>query len=190
MLNEELGDDDSNYLSRFTIAEGINSVCHRQRIIEMIDVDKLKDETFNFIQILEMVTRTPIISQNLLKEFTNVAVDKLMEYSKKLVASNKNCDEIPISAQKSAIDLTVIIEGSRTHYENFQLINFLADLVGVSKFGSFMSVMHGGNGRYLVNRTNEISNIFWQLRNNSFVSKYKFVAYNIPPPHNLFPFLL
>lgn len=170
-LNEELLDDDLNYLSRFSVVDGINSVCHRQKIIEMIDVDKLKDETFNFIQILELVTRTPIISQNLLKEFSSIAVDGVIEYARNLVARNKNCAEEPINIEKSAIDLTVIIEGSRTHYENLRLINFLSELIGVSTFGSYISVVHGGNGGYLVNRTNTISDVFRQLRNQSFFSK-------------------
>lgn len=160
-----------NYLSRFTLVDGINSVCHRRKIIEMIDVDKLKDETYNFIQILELVTRTPIISQQLLKEFSSVAVDKLMDYAKSLVDGNKNCVEEPISFEKSAIDLTLIIEGSRTQYENFRLINFISELIGVSTFGSYISVVHGGNGRYLVNRTNTIADVFRQLRNSSFVSE-------------------
>ncbi len=166
-------DDDATFLSRFSVVDGINSVCHRQKIIEMIDKDKLKDETYNFIQILEMSTRTPIISQNLLKDFSNIAVDKVLDYATKLVERNANCVERPINIEKSAIDLTVIIEGSRTHYENFRLISFLSELIGVSTFGSYMSVVHGGNGRYLVNRTNTISDIFHQLRNSSFTSEWK-----------------
>lgn len=170
-LNEELLDD-FNYLSRFSVVDGINSVCHRRKIIEMIDVDKLKDETYNFIQILELVTRTPQISRNLLKEFTSIAVDRTLMYARNLVARNKNCGEDPINIERSAIDLTVIIEGSRTHYENLRLINFISELIGVSTFGSYISVVHGGNGRYLVNRTNTISDAFWQLRNQSFISKF------------------
>lgn len=171
VLNEELMDDDLNYLSRFSIVDGINSVCHRQKIIEMIDVDKLKDETYNFIQILEMVTRTPIISQQLLKEFASVAVDKVMMYSKQLIESNTNCEQQPIKTEQSAVDLTLIIDGSRSYYENLRLINYVVELIGVSSFGSYISVVNGGNGRYLVNRTNSISDAFGQLRNSSFISE-------------------
>lgn len=137
----------------------------------MIDVDKLKDETYNFIQILEMVTRTPIISEQLLKEFTSVAVERVMEHSKKLIESNQNCEQQPINIEKSAVDLTLIIEGSRTYYQNLRLINFISELVGVSSFGSYISVVNGGNGMYLVNRTNTISDAFRQLRNSSFSSE-------------------
>jgi hypothetical protein len=35
-LNEELLDVDIKYLSRFSIAEDINSVCHRKKIVEMV----------------------------------------------------------------------------------------------------------------------------------------------------------
>lgn len=170
VMNEEL-DDDMNYLSRFSIVEGINSVCHRQKIIEMIDVDKLKDETYNFIQILQMVTRTPIISEELLKELTTVAVERLIDYSRKLVAKNKKCENEPINIEKSSIDMTLIIDGSRSQYENTRLVNFISELIGVSIFGSYISVV-SGNGRYLVNRTNTISNAFGQLRNSSFDSKF------------------
>jgi len=172
VLNEELMDIDVNYLSRFSVAEGINSVCHRQKIIEMIDTDKLKDETYNFIQILEVVTKTPIISLTLLKDFSNTVVDRMMEYAKNLVASTSDCTKKPINIKKSRIDLTLIIDGSRSYYENLQLINYIAELIGVSRYGSYISVVHGNNGNYLANKTNNIADLFKQLRNSSFNGLY------------------
>lgn len=168
ILNEELMDIDVNYLSRLSLAEGINSVCHRQKIIEMIDTDKLKEETFNFVQILEVVTKTPVISLPLLKDFSNTAVDRMLAYAKNLVSTTTDCARKPINIQKPRIDLTLIIDGSRTYYENLQLINFIAETVGVSRFGSYISVVHGNNGIYLANRTNNIADLFEQLRNSSF----------------------
>ncbi|CAG9808622.1 unnamed protein product [Chironomus riparius] len=168
VLNEELMDIDVNYLSRFSVVEGINSVCHRQKIIEMIDIDKLKDETYNFIQILEVVTKTPIITLTLLKDFSNTVVDRIMEYAKNLVASTSDCTKKPINIKKSRIDLTLIIDGSRSYYENLQLINYIAELIGVSRYGSYISVVHGNNGNYLANKTNNIADLFEQLRNSSF----------------------
>ncbi|KAG5672725.1 hypothetical protein PVAND_002826 [Polypedilum vanderplanki] len=168
VLNEELLDIDINYLSRFSISEGINSVCHRQKIIDIIDVDKLKEETYNFIQILEFATQTPIISPPLLKELSESAVDQLMDYARNLISNNVQCSQQPINFQKSPIDLTLIIDGSRTYYENLQLINFVANTIGVSNFGSYISVVHGNNGQFIANRTNNIANLFEQLKNSSF----------------------
>lgn len=170
-LNEELLDLDINYLSRFSIAEGINSVCHRQKIIDMIDVDKLKEETFNFIQILEFATQTPIISPTSLRDFSNTAVDQVMEYARDLVSKSIQCAQQPIDYKKTPVDLTLIIDGSRTHYENLRFINFVAEMIGVSEFGSYISIVHGSNGVFLANRTNNIANLFEQLRNSSFESE-------------------
>jgi hypothetical protein len=124
----------------------------------------------NFIQILELETSEPTIPINLLKSYTNLAVDRLMDYSQDLIrSSTPDCVQLPLNHKRTAVDLTVIIDGSRTFYENSQFIHSVAELVDVSFFGSYISVIHGTTGQYLVNRTNSLSNLYEQLRNSSFV---------------------
>lgn len=133
-------------------------------------MDKLKEETFNFVQILEFVTSTPLMSSALLKSYSNLVVDRTMEYARNLVADTPPCKSFPLDNKRTAIDLTVIIDGSRTAYENLQLINTVAEMIDVSSFGSYISVIHGSTGQFLVNRTNSIINLFEQLRNSSSMS--------------------
>lgn len=171
MLNEELADADANLLSRFSVAEGINSVCHRRKIIDMIDTDKLKEETYNFVQILEVVTKTPVISPTLLRSLSDTAVDKMLNYAKSLTLA-ADCAQKPIKTKVPRVDLTLVIDGSRDYYGNLQFIHYVADMIGVSRFGSFMSVVHGTSGEYLANRTDSMVNLFEQLRNSSFNGKW------------------
>lgn len=76
-----------------------------------------------------------------------------------------SCEQIPMIRKRPVVDLSLIIDGSRRRYENLQLINHIAEIMDVSSFGSQISVIHGGSGDILVNRTNSIASAFVQLRN-------------------------
>lgn len=76
-----------------------------------------------------------------------------------------SCGQIPKDLKKPAVDLALIIDGSRRRYDNLQLINHVAEIIDVSSFGSHISVIHGGTGEIIVNRTNSIASAFVQLRN-------------------------
>lgn len=133
-------------------------------------MEKLKEETFNFVQILEFVTNQPLMSPALLKSFTNTVVDETMEYAKKLMTKTPDCVVPPLDNKRTAADLTVIIDGSQTAYENLQLIHSVSEMVDVSSFGSYISVINGATGQFIVNRTNSIANLFEQLKNSSSVA--------------------
>lgn len=132
-----------------------------------IDVDQLKEETFNFVQILEVVTNTPLISPQLLKSYSNRVVDEMMDYARILVAKMPDCVKLPSNHKRTALDLTLVVDGSRTVYENLRLIHSIAEMIDVSSFGSYISVVNGATGDFHVNRTNSIPNLFEQLRNSS-----------------------
>jgi hypothetical protein len=134
-----------------------------------IDVDKLKEETFNFVQILEVVTNTPQISMELLKTFSNRVVELMMDHARNLVSQTPNCVKLPLDHKRTAVDLTLIIDGSRTAYQNLQMIHSISEMIDVSSFGSFIAVINGATGEFIVNRTNSVSNLFEQLRNSSAV---------------------
>jgi hypothetical protein len=127
----------------------------------------LKEETINFVQLLELVTTTPLISPELIKSYTNTVVDRMMQRAIELAAQTPECKKLTLNHQRTAVDLTVIIDSSRNAYENLQLINSVVELIDVSSFGSYISVIHGATGHFLVNRTNSIANVFEQLRNSS-----------------------
>ena len=110
------------------------------------------------------------MSSALLKSYSNLVVHNAMEYARKLVVNTPPCKILPLDHKRIAVDLTLIIDGSRTAYENLQLINSIAEMIDVSSFGSHISVIHGSTGQFLVNRTNNIANLFEQLRNSSSMS--------------------
>lgn len=127
----------------------------------------------NFIQLLELEVAQPLISTNLLQIYSNRVVDDVMDYARRLVGSPQStpsCRQTPLNYRRTSVDLTVIIDGSRNAYENLQLIHAIADIIDVSHFGSYISVIHGTSGRYLVNRTNSLPNLYEQLLNSSSVS--------------------
>lgn len=103
----------------------------------------------------------------MLKSYTNIVVDQAMEYAKLLVANTPECVKISSDYKRTAVDLTLIIDGSRSAYENLQLIHSISEIVDVGSFGSYISVINGATGRFIVNRTNSISEMFDQLRNAS-----------------------
>lgn len=129
----------------------------------------MKEETFNFVQILEFITNIPLIAPELLRTYSNVVVDQMMDRARVLVSQTPECLILPVDHKRIAVDLTVIIDGSRNAYENLQLLNHLAEVADVTSFGSYISVIHGSTGRFLVNRTNSIADLFDQLRNSTTV---------------------
>jgi hypothetical protein len=91
----------------------------------------------------------------------------MMDYARDLVAKMPDCVKLLINHKRTALDLTVIVDGSRTAYENLQLIHSISEMIDVSSFGSYISVINGATGRFHVNRTNSVADLFQQLRNSS-----------------------
>lgn len=102
-----------------------------------------------------------------------------MDYARELVGSTPECVTLPLDHARTAVDLTLIIDGSRTAYENLQLINKVSEMVDVSMFGSYISVVNGATGQFLVNRTNSVADLFQQLRNSSSIASKSFVENRI-----------
>lgn len=119
------------------------------------------------MQILEVVTNTPLMSPALLESNSNLVVDQMMERARQLVAQAPDCKKLPVDHKRIAVDLTLIIDGSRTAYENLQLIHSISEMIDVSSFGSYLSVINGATGQFIVNRTNSVAYLFEQLRNSS-----------------------
>lgn len=112
-----------------------------------------------------------IISETLLKSYSNSVVDLLVERARELITKSPVCQKIQEDNRRTAIDLTVVIDGSRKAYDNLKLISYLAESADVGTFGSYISVIHGSTGDYIVNRTNSLASMFEQLRNNSLASE-------------------
>lgn len=92
-----------------------------------------------------------------------------MDYARVLVSITPDCVKLPLNHKRTALDLTLIIDGSRTAYENLQLIHSISEMIDVSSFGSYISVINGATGEFHVNRTNSVAELFEQLRESSAV---------------------
>lgn len=59
--------------------DGVSNACDRRDILSAIDVAKLKDETYNLAQILQVETPTTIVSDAILRRNCDASVDRFME---------------------------------------------------------------------------------------------------------------
>lgn len=53
-------------------------------------------------------------------------------------------------------------------YQIHRLISFLVENISVSKYGSYLHAINGGNGDRIINRTQSVAKAFEQLRNYTF----------------------
>lgn len=88
----------TNTLDRFSTQDGITSACSRRRILDLIDRDKLKDETYFLSQVLQFSTSSVAIANRVLRMNCNAAVDRFFNYSSEpssilsLFQLNENCN--------------------------------------------------------------------------------------------------
>ncbi|ETN67777.1 hypothetical protein AND_000398 [Anopheles darlingi] len=147
----------------------ITRACQRREILRSIEPDKLKQETFKFVELLQYTAGSVIVSDQLMQRICDATVDRFFEQANLLL--DTSVSSCPINerslgkqlARRTNVDLTVVIDGSRNEYQNLQLISYLVELIEVSHYGSYISVVHGATGQYMVNRTNSISHAFEQL---------------------------
>uniref|UniRef100_A0A1B0D7R4 Uncharacterized protein n=1 Tax=Phlebotomus papatasi TaxID=29031 RepID=A0A1B0D7R4_PHLPP len=143
----------------------INNACDRKAIIDQIDRQKLKEETFAFAQILQYATSSLGITNERLRRNCDAAVDRFFSEAPLILDALPQCNQIGSDSRKPAMDLFMVIDGSRRQYENLQLTNYLTEISEVSTFGSTFTLIHGGTGVVMVNQTNSTSRTFEQLRN-------------------------
>ncbi|XP_062556159.1 uncharacterized protein LOC134221003 [Armigeres subalbatus] len=145
------------------VPDDINRACYRKEILQTIDKDRLKQETFNFVQVLQYTTGSVVVEDALMRRNCDAAVDRFFSYASNLLSTVDDCNALRTTDSKPNIDLLLIIDGSRSEYENQKLIFHLSELIDISIYGSSISVINGQTGEFMVNRTNSLSNVFEQL---------------------------
>lgn len=73
--------DDDKIFGKFSVSDGINSACNRKEILKLIDREKIKDETYFLSQILQFTASSLPVSDTLLRQNCDAAVDTFFEYS-------------------------------------------------------------------------------------------------------------
>lgn len=71
----------SKVLSRFSISDGISKACNRKEILNVIDRDKLKDETYFLSQVLQFSTSSMAITDEELRANCDATVERFFNYS-------------------------------------------------------------------------------------------------------------
>ncbi|XP_052888664.1 uncharacterized protein LOC128297134 [Anopheles moucheti] len=147
-------------------AVDVTRACQRKDILRSIEPERLKQETYKFVELLQYTTGSVIVDERLMQNICNATVDKFVEQANLLLDTVADCPTTSGAGKltvKPNVDLTVVLDGSRDEYHNLQLISYLVDLIDVSSYGSSLSVVHGTTGQYMVNKTNSISTAFEEL---------------------------
>lgn len=152
--------------------DGITSACDRLKILRSIDISRLQEETYSLAQVLQFTATSMYIPEEQLRHSCDTAVLVFMETAKGLINSQPNCNNIPRITRETVLDLQVAIDGSRSHYENLQLINHVSQIGVVSSYGTNITVIHGTTGEIIANETNSITQLFQSLGNSTGRSKY------------------
>lgn len=95
------------------------SGCDRIKSLGRINRDKLKEQTYNFAQTLQQFSATVNANQDLLRSACDSAVDKFYTYAHELVLKTTKCK----NCSRHPVDLTVILDGSRSQFESMMLIS-------------------------------------------------------------------
>lgn len=114
----------SKHLERFSVNDGISSACDRANVLQLIDRDKLKDETYFLSQVLQFTTSSMAVNDETLRTNCDAAVERFFEYASTLLDTLPTCNSILADFhQRPLIDLTLVIDGSRNQYENLAFIS-------------------------------------------------------------------
>lgn len=77
----EISANEHKKLDRFSASDGISNACHRKKILQLIDEDKLKDETYYLSQVLQFTTSSFLVTDDILRRNCDAAVDRFFEYA-------------------------------------------------------------------------------------------------------------
>lgn len=156
---------DEEETAQFSAQDEISSACHRDKILNSINVGQLKDETYYLAQILQFSSANFYINDELLRRSCDAAVDLFMTQTNIILDKHVKCNQVHRSPREPAADMNLIIDGGRTEYENQALINHVSEIAGMATFGSLLQVIHGTTGEIMANRTNSSTTLFENLQN-------------------------
>uniref|UniRef100_A0A182SHJ9 Uncharacterized protein n=1 Tax=Anopheles maculatus TaxID=74869 RepID=A0A182SHJ9_9DIPT len=105
----------------------VTRACQRKDILRSIETDKLKQETYKFVELLQYTTASVIVEERLMQNICNATVDKFIDQANLLLDTVSDCPSVNTEsgrfAVKPNVDLTVVLDGSRDEYRNLQLIS-------------------------------------------------------------------
>nr|CAD7576477.1 unnamed protein product [Timema californicum] len=155
----------SQILEMYYSEHGVNfdqniKVCNRKENFQnLVDSSSLLTETTNFAQVLSFVTKSVFISDSKLREYSEDAI-KAYEAYLPSVWNKISCTTTQSSRPR--VHLSVIVDGTWTQQEGITLITYLAEQMDVSYYGSSINLVNGRDGSWILNTTQNVTEIFEQ----------------------------
>lgn len=110
--------------SRFSYRSDIQSGCHRRRILEQIDRTVLQDETYNMAQVLQFSRSSLTVSDETLRANCDATVERFFVVAERLIERLPRCEQIQIGEGRPVVNLTLVLDGSRSEYENLEFFTY------------------------------------------------------------------
>lgn len=79
--HENHKNSEQKILSRFSTRDGITNACHRMKIIRILNHKKLKEETLQIAQVIQLSTSSFTIDDVVLRRNCDATVDRFFRYS-------------------------------------------------------------------------------------------------------------
>lgn len=79
--SEKLRDKSSRfekYINQISAQDGVSNACHRPTILQNINVDKLKEQTYRVARILQYTATSGVVAENQMRQNCDFAVDKFL----------------------------------------------------------------------------------------------------------------
>lgn len=110
--------------SKYPYRSDISSACHRRQILEQIDRTVLRDETYNMAQVLQFSRSSLSVSDDMLRTNCDATVKRFFEVSDVLLRRLPQCEQLIVADERPIVDLTLVLDGSRSEYENLEFFKY------------------------------------------------------------------
>lgn len=78
-VDDEWAPTNHRRMAHISVNEGISSACDRRKILQYVDREKLKDETFHFAQILQLAASGLTVNDDILRIHCDAAVGRFFD---------------------------------------------------------------------------------------------------------------
>ncbi|XP_037915638.1 uncharacterized protein LOC119654365 [Hermetia illucens] len=144
--------------------DSLDSACERERMLERMSIHILKNQTGKWAQVLQFLGPMVAVEETVLLPACYNAVDRFFTEARTLLSRLPSCKNIPTSNRRANVDLTMILDTTRDEVQTRKLIGVISELIDVSTYGSYISVINGGTSDVVVSRTNSVLRAMQELR--------------------------
>ncbi|XP_011501691.1 PREDICTED: uncharacterized protein LOC105365273, partial [Ceratosolen solmsi marchali] len=142
------------------------NVCERgEQFLRIAPRNTLQDQTYAAAQLLMYQNSIATMSDAILQQMVNRSINHFMQYTSEHLFTQIHCRS-PLK-QQMRVEVIFAFDGSWTRVYTSDFLAALVDDLNVSTYGSKMGIIHGENGKWLLNVTNSPSNVHTAINNLS-----------------------